>query len=178
MARPAAVTDVYSLNAPVPTAVAALAADLATDLPGAAVRARGEHTLNVKRLGGGDHAEYARYEAAVRDVLTGIDPVSIRVPGVGVFEDVPIGSEPIVYLRIESPALVAIHERLCERFDPVDDIEGDDYTPHVTVARGGDVERARAVAAREVDPIEWTVEELVFWDARRDQTVSRLSLPS
>ncbi|MFB6142123.1 MAG: 2'-5' RNA ligase family protein [Halorientalis sp.] len=168
----------YSLNASVPSAVAALATDVAADLPAATPRTRGGHTLGVKRLGGGDHAAYARYEAAVRDALTGVAPFAVRVPGVRVFEEVPVGSAPVVYLRVESPGLVAVHERLCERFDPVPDIEGDDYTPHVTVARGGNLDRARAAAAREVEPVEWTVEELVFWDATREATVSRLSLPA
>lgn len=166
----------YSLNAPVPSAVAALASDLTSELPTARARTRGSHTLVVKRLGGGDHAAYARHEATVREVLAGTAPFEARVAELGVFTDVPTGAEPVVYLRVESPGAEAVHESLCERFDPVAGIEGDDYIPHVTVARGGNADRARAVTNRDIDPIEWTVEELVFWDAAREQPVSRLAL--
>ncbi|PSP69045.1 phosphoesterase, partial [Halobacteriales archaeon QH_6_68_27] len=44
--------------------------------------------------------------------------------------------------------------------------------------RGGDPERAAAVCDREIDPVEWTVDELQVYDAERDQRVSRLSLPA
>jgi len=169
---------VYSLNVPVPSSVAALASDLAGSLPAARARTRGSHTLGVKRLDHGSQAEYARLEARARDTLSGTAPFAVRVDGVGVFADPPIGTGPVVYLAVESPGLRALHERLCAAFDPVDGIEGDDYTPHVTVARGGDPEAARDVAARGIDPIEWTVEELHFWDAEREQPVSTVSLPA
>ncbi|MFB6164253.1 MAG: 2'-5' RNA ligase family protein [Haloarculaceae archaeon] len=169
----------YSLNAPVPSAVAALASDVAADLPAARERPRGSHTLGVKRLGTGDHERYARLEARAREALAGAPAVAARVADVAVFEDAPIGSAPVVYLAVESPGLIGIHERLCEAFDPIDGIEGDDYTPHVTIARGGSLEAARAVAdAASLEPIEWTIDELVFWDAEREQSISRIALPA
>lgn len=165
----------YSLNAPVPSQVAALARDLAADLPAASPRARGTHTLVVKRLGT-DTGEFARVTARAREALADASACAARVTGVGVFEDVAVGSAPVVYLRVESPGLEALHERLCTVFDPVDGLEGDRYVLHVTVARGGTIERARDLARRDVDPIEWVVDELVFWDAENDQSVGRVSL--
>lgn len=165
----------YSLNAPVPSQVAALARDLAADLPAARPRARGTHTLVVKRLGTGTEG-FARVTARVREVLADVPPCAARVTAVDVFEDVATGTAPVVYLRVESPGLEALHERLCTVFDPVDGLEGDSYVLHVTVARGGSIERARDLASREVDPIEWIVDELVFWDAKNDQSVGRVSL--
>lgn len=168
----------YSLNAPVPSAVARLAGDLARDLPAATPRERGTHTLVVKRLGGGDHETFAHLSARARDAVAGAPACRARVDGLGVFPDPPLGTGPVVYLRVESPGLHALHERLCAAIDPVEDIEGEGYTPHVTVARGGDPDAARALTERSVDPVEWAVEELVFWDAERNQRAGTVSLPA
>ncbi|MFB6139241.1 MAG: 2'-5' RNA ligase family protein [Halosimplex sp.] len=166
----------YSLNVPVPGTVAALAGDLGTRLGAAQIRPRGEHTLVCKRLGRGDAAVYHELEARARDALRGEPPFAVRVGGVDVFTDVPRGEGPVVYLTVESPGLVALHERLCDVFDPVDDVEGEEYVPHVTVARGGSVERAADLRETPIEPVEWTVERLEFWDAERSQSVSSVSL--
>ncbi|WP_324665070.1 2'-5' RNA ligase family protein [Haloarcula sediminis] len=169
----------YSLNVSLPSSVTSLAGRLARDLPQAQARPRGEHTLVVKRLGGGDHAAYARLEGRARDALRGTGPFGVRVTGVDCFEAAETGPSPVVYLAVESAPLRALHERLCGAFDPVAGMEGPgDYVPHVTIARGGDPAAARRLAEREIEPIEWTVEELVFFDAERGQSVSRVSLPA
>ena len=158
----------YSLNAPVPPAVARLASGLAADLLDATVRQR--HTLVVKRLGEGDPSGLS---AAVRRVVAGTDPFPARVTGVDVFEDPPAGEAPVAYLEVESPGLERLHRRLCERFDPVDGIEADAYAPHVTVARGGDADRLRG---REFDR-EWTVDRLLVWSGRYEEPVETVALP-
>jgi 2'-5' RNA ligase len=167
---------VYSVNVPVPSTVAALASDLAGELTMARTRRRGTHTLVAKRLTG--EQPYAQREARAREVLRGAPAFEVRLDGLGVFDEAVIGPAPVVYLGIESPGLVALHERLLRAFEPVPDFEGEDYTPHVTVARGGDPDAARALAARSVEPYEWTVDELAFWDAERSRRVSRVSLPA
>ncbi|WP_277542379.1 2'-5' RNA ligase family protein [Haloarcula laminariae] len=169
----------YSLNVSLPSSVTSLAGRLARDLPRARARPRGEHTLVVKRLGSGDHAAYARIEARARDAVRGTDPFGVRVTGVDCFETAETGPSPVVYLAVESPQLRALHQRFCDEFDPVAGMEGpDDYVPHVTIARGGDPEAARRLTEREIEPVEWAVEELVFFDAERGQSVSRVSLPA
>lgn len=168
----------YSLNVPVPAAVARLASDLAGDIPAARARPRGEHTLLVKRLGGEADTPYARLETRVRELLDGQPAFEARVAGVDLFRDPPAGSGPVVYLRVESPHLVALHRRVVSAFDPVEGMEGDSYVPHVTVARGGAIDRAERLADRLIDPVTWDVTELVFWDGERSQRVSRLSLPA
>lgn len=167
----------YSLNVPVPSAVARLAGDLARELPDARPRPRDEHTLLCKRLGDGDPS-YHHLEARVREALAGTPPFAARVTGVEQFAEAVTGPSPVVYLAVESPELVRIHGRLCEVFDAVDELEGDDYTPHVTIARGGSPERARERCERAIDPIDWTVDELEFRDADRGQAVSTVSLPA
>ncbi|RLM48124.1 MULTISPECIES: 2'-5' RNA ligase family protein [unclassified Haloarcula] len=168
----------YSINVPLPSAVTSLAADLAADLPLAQRRGRGEHTLVAKRLGDGDHAAYARLEAQGREVLRGQPAFEAEISEIEQFETAATGPSPVVYLAVESPGLVGLHERLCERFDPVDEMEGDEYVPHVTVARGGDRDAAARLVEQGIDPIRWTVDELTFYDADRNQPVSRVSLPA
>ncbi|MFB6073589.1 MAG: 2'-5' RNA ligase family protein [Haloarculaceae archaeon] len=164
----------YSLNVPIPGSVGALAGDLARRLHNARQRPRGERTLVVKRLGAGPYGEL---EARTREAISGTAPFAARIDAVDVFTDPPTGTGPVVYLAVESPALRALHERLCAAFDPVDGIEGDGYVPHVTVARGGDPDAAHAIAGP-VDPLEWTVDALALYDAERRTFASRVSLPA
>lgn len=159
----------YSLNAPVPSAVGRLASSLAAQLHDSDVRTR--HTLVVKRLGGGDRATVAD---DARAALAGAPACEARVGGLGVFEN-PAGRAPVVYLAVESPGLVKIHEQLCDVFEPVSGLEGDDYDPHVTIARGGD---ARRLLDREIDPIRWTVDRLELWDATVRESVESIALPA
>ena len=177
----------FSCNVPVPPAVARLAIDLAGDLPGGRERTRGEHTLVAKRLGtgeGGDGgtersaAASHRIAARLREALAGTTPFGARVVGIDQFEDPTSGPGPVVYLAVESPGLWSLHERLCEAFPPVEGLEGEAYVPHVTIARGGDPDAARALVERQVDPIEWTVDTVTLLDAERNLPVTRLHLPA
>ncbi|MFT4947395.1 MAG: 2'-5' RNA ligase [Natronomonas sp.] len=168
----------YSLNVPVPGRVAAAAHEVARELPRARIRNRGEHTLGVKRLASDRDAPYSRIEARARESLRGQPAFEVRIDEIDLFYDPPVGTAPVVYFAVESPELLALHERLTSEFDPVDDrIEGGSYTPHVTIARGGSVETAERVTG-EIEPIEWTVSELVFWDATHNQRISTVSLPA
>lgn len=165
----------YSLNVPLPSSVTRLATDLARELPGARARVRGEHTLVCKRLGEGPHA---RLEARLREVLPGTPAFEARVTGVDYFAEAETGPSPVVYLTVESPGLRDLHERLLERFDPVDGLEGEAYVPHVTIARDGDLAAAERLAERAVDPITWTVTSVTSYDAERHEPVREFSLPA
>ncbi len=168
----------YSLNVPLPGSVSALATDLARELPGARARERDNHTLVAKRLEADDRVAFQRARARARDVLTGTPAFEIRLAGISLFETPPTGNAPVVYLSVESPGLEALHERLCEQFDPAEGIEGEAYTPHVTVARGGSLDAARRLTDRDIDPIEWTVSRLQFYDATRGESAGTVSLPA
>lgn len=168
----------YSLNVPVPSRVASAASDVARELPQARARTRGEHTLGVKRLAGDRGAQYSRIEAQTRELLRGQPPFEARIAEVGVFEDPPVGTAPVVYFAVESPELLALHDRLVEQFGIVSEaVEGENYSPHVTIARGGSPEMADRVAG-DIEPIPWSVEQLIFWDATHNQPVSTVSLPA
>lgn len=175
----------YSLNVPVPADVARLAATVARELPRARARARDEHTLVVKRLTSdrtgrrpADDVAYSRLETRAREALRGQPSFELRVDGIDYFAEPATGTAPVVYLSVESSELESLHDRLVGTFEPVDGLEGDEYVPHVTVARGGSIETARRIADREIDPITWTTSELVFWDGKHNQPISTLSLPA
>lgn len=166
----------YSLNVPVPAAIGRLATDLASELPGARPRARGEQTLVVKRFP--TDVPYHRLEARVRDVLAGQPAFEVAVTEIEQFETAVMGPSPVVYLAVEGPELTRLHATLAEAFDPVPDLEGDDYVPHVTIARGGSPESAAALTERSIESRTFDVTNLVFRDAERGEDVSRLSLPA
>lgn len=167
----------FSLNVPVPGRVAAIASELRPALsPFASIRDR--HTLVLKRLG---EADRDGLESRVRQALVGAPAVEARIGSIGAFEAPAAGTAPVVYLAVESPGLHQLHAQLCARFEPALGIEGDDYVPHVTLARGGGEAAMAAVDRlrdRAIEPVSWTVGELVFWDARHDEVTGRVSLPA
>lgn len=165
----------YSLNVPVPASVARLASDLARELPLARERTRGEHTLVLKRLG--QDRSVPRLTAQLREYLAGQPAFEARVTGIDYFAEATSGPSPVVYLTVESPELRRVHERLLDQFSAVAGMEGEEYTPHVTIARGGDRDAADRLADRSIESITWTVSRLTVRDARRGEPASSVSLP-
>ncbi len=166
----------FSLNVPLPGAVRRRIEDLRPALAGFET-VREEPTLVVKRFGRVSPEEAARLESEVRLALAGTPAFEARVDGLGAFAAPVSGPAPVVYLAVESSGLEAVHARLVEAFDAVEGLEGGDYVPHVTVARGGEGTGLDELLAREVEPVEWTVTELWFWDARHGERAGRVSLP-
>jgi 2'-5' RNA ligase len=175
---------VYSVNAPVPGAVNDLAADLRPALTEFdRVRERHEQTLLVKRIPASDRKELRTAWQTAKDALDGAPAVEARVSEVDTFDNPPNGSSPVVYLAVESPGLHHLHQRLCEVFDPVPIMEGgDDYDPHVTLARDADGFLGRraveSVDGRQVGPVTWDIEELYLYDAEYGERVDSISLPA
>lgn len=165
----------FSLNVPVPGDVARLAEDLRPALYGFDTF-RDQQTLVVKRFGNDEN--YDRLEMRVRTALVGTPAFEARISGIDCFETPTRGDGPVVYLAIDSPGLQRLHRELTEEFGTIEGLEGEEYVPHVTLARGGSVETARQLAERDIDPISWTVTELHLWDAKYDETAARLSLPA
>jgi 2'-5' RNA ligase len=168
---------VYSLNVPVPPAVERLAADLHPKLV-PFDRIRDRHTLVCKRFEA-DDGEYDRLRERLRVALSPTPAFEMQVTGIDAFEVPTHGPGPVVYLTVESPGLHDLHRRLVATFGAVDDdLEGEAYVPHVTLARGGAdasaVDRLRAV---DVDPITWTVSELDLWSRARREAAWTVSLP-
>lgn len=169
----------YSLNVPLPSAVHDLASSLRPALVGfETVRESRTRTLLVKRLDADDRREYLGAERRARAALQGAPVVEARIAGVGVFENPPRGRSPVAYLAVESPGLRSIHEQLTDELGAVPDLEGPGYTPHVTLARGGDsppIDRLRNATLTDVT---WTIDELEFYDARHAERIDAVSLPA
>jgi hypothetical protein len=162
---------VDSLNVPVPGRVARLAADLAPHLA-AFERRRDSLSLVCKRFEG----RVDRVD--LRRALAGAPAFEARVTGVEYFDRPVRGPGPVVYLAVESPGLRDLHDRLVERFGAVPELEGEAYTPHVTLARGGTRRAAERLAERSVEPVAWTVSTLDCWDTEHRAAVGSVSLPA
>lgn len=167
----------FSLNVPLPGRVAALAADLHPALMGFE-SVRDDHTLVCKRFGSPEPHEIPNLEERTRRALAGLGPFEARTNGIDAFDNPVNGDGPVVYLAVESPGLYDAHRRLVDAFDAVPDLEGEDYVPHVTLARDGDPDDVRRLRATTVGPVTWTVTELAFFDATYGERTSTVSLPA
>ncbi|AGB36023.1 2'-5' RNA ligase family protein [Natronococcus occultus] len=165
----------YSVTVPVPGRVRELATALYPELVGFDT-VREDHSCLLKRLGEPDHA--AQLQHRTHRALEGTARLEARVTGIDYFADPPLGSAPVVYLVVDSPGLESVHARLAEEFGTVTGLEGADYVPHVTLARGGDEATAKRLADRQIDPVEWTVGELEFRAESDGLPVSRVALPA
>lgn len=167
----------YSVNVPVPGPVAEVAADLRPRLLGFQ-RIRDRHTLVLKRLGEREPAGVPPIEKAVRRALDGAPAVEARVTGIDIFREPASGPAPVLYLAIDSPGLLDLHDRLLDVVDPVEGIEGPAYTPHITLARGGVTEdEVQQLVDTPLEPVTWTVTRLELWDAARAEPAGRFTLP-
>ncbi|WP_435062025.1 2'-5' RNA ligase family protein [Halobaculum sp. EA56] len=181
----------YSVNVPVPWAVRRLAASLEPDLTGfASVRDR--HTLVVKRLDGRDLDDLHRIRERLRPALRGVAPFDLRVSGIDAFEDPPLGDGPVAFLAVEAVAgtagegadrdpLRTVHDRLVREFGAVDGLEGAEYVPHVTLARGWDgrgdpAEGVERLRERDLEAVRWTVDELGIWTREYKEIAARVPL--
>jgi len=170
---------VYSLNVPLPPAVRDLVGSLRPALVGFdSVREGRSQTLVVKRLDADDRREYLAAEREARAALRGAPAFEARIADVGVFEDPPHGRGPVAYLAVESPGLRRVHEQLVAELGAIPDLEGAAYTPHVTLARGGDVRAIERLREATIDRVSWTVEELELYDARHGERIVTVSLPA
>ncbi|WP_435155607.1 2'-5' RNA ligase family protein [Haladaptatus sp. DFWS20] len=165
----------YSLNVPVPGEVARLAEQLRPSLF-QFDSVRDQHTLVVKRFGNRD--DYDRLEMQVRTTLVGSPAFEARISEIDCFENPARGDGPVVYLTVESPGLHELHRELIAEFDRIEDIEGDDYVPHVTLARGGNPDVAQQLTEHDIDPITWNVTRLQLWDATYEEPTATISLPA
>jgi len=176
----------FSLNVPVPREVDQFSNEIHPQLA-AFDRIRDRHSLCLKRFGaddvngpGGPTPEKERTLAELRErlrpLLAGTGPFDVQLPEIDYFENPTKGTAPVVYFAVESDVLRRLHRRLCAAFDPIEGLEGDDYTPHVTLARGGDVADAEALAAMDFDPIEWRVHALDIFDPDFREPAASLEL--
>jgi 2'-5' RNA ligase len=168
---------VYSLNVPVPGRVRRLASDLHPNLV-AFDSQPSDHTLLAKRLDASTPSDRHRVQRQVRDALAEYPPFAVRITGINTFQNPTSGPGPVVYLAVESPGLHDVHDRLVDALGSIDGLGGDDYVPHVTLARDGPRDAADAATQVDIDSIEWTVERLEFYDAHLEEPAGEIRLPA
>jgi 2'-5' RNA ligase len=172
---------VFSLNVPVPGQVARLASELHPELT-RFERIRERHSLLAKRFDTAlddDADSLPRLRERLRPLLRshGAKSLDLRVTVLDYFETPPRGPGPVVYLVVESDDVYALHRRLCESFGTVEGLEGDEYDPHVTLARGGRISDAVDLIERtEIEPVAWTTEEVRIRDSRYREDAARIPL--
>lgn len=190
----------FSLNVPLPPAIGDLAGDLHPKLSGFD-RVRDRHTLVCKRLGveavpdrvDGNGSNPGREGGApsppkpdalaalredLRPLLSGTDPFEVAATGIDVFDAPASGSRPVVYLAVESDALVRLHHRLCAAYDAIEGIEGDEFVPHVTLARGGNPDPGVVadLVSRAFEPIRWRVHAMEVYDPEFREVAATIEL--
>ncbi|MDZ7849896.1 MAG: 2'-5' RNA ligase family protein [Halodesulfurarchaeum sp.] len=169
----------YSLNVPVPVEVRELARQLRPALSGFdRIRPARTRTLVLKRLPATDRREYLEAARRARAALAGTAPFEVRVTGTAAFQNPPRGPAPVGYLAVEGQGLWTIHDRLVDVFGAVEALEGPDYVPHVTLARGGPPSAADRLLAREIEPVTFSVETLEFYDSAYDERIEAIPLPA
>ncbi len=167
----------YSLNAPAPSAVDTIFERFRESLQAFDV-VRTSPTLLVKRFGPRSLADLSTLEGSLDDALSGWGPIEARANEIDAFLDPPDGPAPVVYLAIDSPGLEALHRHLVAEFGVGPEvIEGDQYVPHITLARGGHRTDLRSLTSASIDPIRWTIEELHLRDVTYDQPARQFHLP-
>mgnify|MGYP000574252424 CR=1 FL=1 len=159
-----------SLNVPVPGRIRRVAADRRPEL---AVfdSVREDPSLVCKRF------ERPPGKRALATVLAGTPAFEARVTAIDFFAEPTSGPAPVLYLTVESPGLYDLHGRLVERFGAVSGLEGDDYVPHVTLARGGAVADAERLAGP-IESVTWTVPRLLAWNAEHRVPEREIPLPA
>lgn len=169
----------YSVNVPVPIEIRELASQLRPALSDFdRIRPARTRTLVLKRLPANDRREYLDVARRAREALDGTPPFEVRVTGIDTFRDPPMGPAPVAYLAVEGKGLHAIHDRLIEAFDAVEALEGPDYVPHVTLARGGPQSAPDPLLEREIEPVTFTVEALELYDSAHAERVESIPLPA
>ncbi|MEF8780364.1 MAG: 2'-5' RNA ligase family protein [Haloferacaceae archaeon] len=203
----------FSINVPTPPAVERLADRLQPQLV-EFDRVRERHTLLCKRLGvdafgneGGPpekETALSRLREELRPLIGETRPFQVEITGIDAFAEPTAGPGPVVYLTVESDGLLRLHWRLVRAFGAVEGLEGEEYVPHVTLARGLErgigkgtgvetgrgIETGRGVeTGRDVDAVlerlreaagdvdvRWRVDELDLWDPEFRVSAGRIRL--
>ncbi|MBS3760177.1 2'-5' RNA ligase family protein [Halodesulfurarchaeum sp.] len=169
----------YSVNVPVPLEIRELASQLRPALSGFdRIRPARTRTLVLKRLPATDRREYLHVARRAREALEGTPPFEAAVTGIETFWDPPKGPSPVAYLAVEGEGLSRIHDRLVAEFEAVETLEGPNYVPHVTLARGGPQSAPDPVQDREIEPVRFRVDTLELYDSVHTERVESISLPA
>ena len=131
-----------------------------------------EPTLVIKRFEKKDLDGHVKSE--IRFLLENVEPFGIEIGNLERFDVAERGSSPVLYLEVKSPEVKALHENLVDVFGSVEGIEGENYIPHITIARGGSGDYIE-FSGLSCDT-GWIVEMLEFWDRGERKKRSKIIL--
>ena len=131
-----------------------------------------EPTLVIKRFEKRDLDGHVKSE--IRFLLESVEPFGIEIENLERFDVAEKGSSPVLYLEVKSPEVKALHETLVDVFGSVEGVEGENYIPHITIARGGSGDYT-VFSGLSCDT-GWTVEMLEFWDRGERKKRSKIIL--
>ncbi len=160
----------WSLNAMIPRKITEMIHSFGPELNGWEDINK-DHTLVIKRFQEINSRD--NFESEMRLLLEKTDPFEIRIGDIDIFSSVPKGSSPVLYIEIESRDLVKIHEKLINVFGVVEGLEGKDYIPHITIARGHKNGFERFEKNLDATGI---VKVLEFWDREKYKSKDRIFL--
>ncbi len=159
----------WSLNVTIPQKVSRLIEEMAPALWNWEEICE-DPTLVIKRF----ETKTAKEETEIRLLLEKIEPFDVQIGNIRTFDIAQRGISPVLYIEVESPGIEALHEMLVGIFGCVKGIEGQDYTPHITLARG---ECREYIEFEErPDPIQWEADELEFWHSGKMQKRNKIKL--
>ena len=131
-----------------------------------------EPTLVIKRFERKDLDGHM--ESEIKFLLENVEPFNVKIGNLKKFDVAVRGSSPVLYLEIKSPGMKALHETLVSAFGCVKGIEGENYIPHITLARGGGKEDINFSVLP--GSTQWTAKMLEFWDRDKRRKKNKIIL--
>ncbi|MFB6188052.1 MAG: 2'-5' RNA ligase family protein, partial [Halobacteriaceae archaeon] len=137
---------------------------------------RDHFTFVIKRFQE-DRDRIDQIQKRTRHALSGMSPFSVKITGIDCFRNPPKGDGTVVYFAVESSQLLDIHKQLCDEFGIVQPLEGDEYSPHITIARGNNEKTIETLLSQSIKPITWQVNHLEFFDPVKQELLGQVGLP-
>ncbi len=131
-----------------------------------------EPTLVIKRFEKEDLDGHI--ESEIKFLLENVEPFTVEIGNLEMFEVADRGTSPVLYIEVKSIGMKLIHETLVSVFGCVKGVEGENYIPHITIARGSGV--------KNIDfsdfsgPTWWTAKTLEFWDGDKRKKKNQVML--
>ncbi|HIJ12598.1 MAG TPA: 2'-5' RNA ligase family protein [Halobacteriales archaeon] len=161
----------WSLNVSIPQGIVRAIGEI-TPVLGRGEGIVEEPTLVIKRFEKEDLDGHI--ESEIKFLLENVEPFIVEIGNLEMFEVADRGTSPVRYIEVKSIGIKVLHETLVSVFGCVKGVEGENYIPHITIARGS--------GAKNLDfsdfsgPIQWTANTLEFWDRDKRKRKNKVIL--
>ncbi len=162
---------VWSLNVSIPQNIVRAIGEVTSEL-GQGGEVNEELTLVIKRFEKRDLDGHL--ESEIKILLENVEPFVVEIGNLKMFDVADRGTSPVLYLEVKSRGIKLLHETLVSSFGCVEGVEGENYIPHITIARGDGV---RGVDFSDFScSTRWTAEILEFWDRNKRKKKNKVIL--